>query len=94
MRLGGRVHSFNIDKWSKNAKDIVIQGDFEKFRSIVNMCKVLNSLADHVKIVEASHDHMWGTGVPLSNDHAMFEQNRHSEGLVTEVYKVVTVMLK
>ena len=60
-RLGGRVHNFNIDFLSKNAKDIAIQGVFEKFRSNKNIYKVLNSLADDVKIVEASYVHMWGT---------------------------------
>ena len=32
-RFGGRVGNLNIDKWSKNAIDIAIQGVFEKFRS-------------------------------------------------------------
>ena len=37
---------------------------------------------------------MWGTGLQLSNDHALFEQNWHSDGFMAEVYKVVRVMLK
>ena len=93
-RLGGRVHKININKWSKNAKDIAIQGLSEKFRSNENLHKVLNSLADNVRIVEASHDNMRGTELPLSNDNVLFEQNWHSVRLMAEVYKVVRVMLK
>ena len=47
-----------------------------------------------MKIVEVSHDCMWGTGVPLSNDNALFEQDWPSDGLMAEVYKEVRVMLK
>ena len=36
----------------------------EKFRVNENIHKVLSILVDDVKIVEASSDHMWGTGVP------------------------------
>ena len=59
-----------------------------------NICKVLSSLADDLKIVEVSSDHMWGAGVPLSNDHVLFEQNWHSDGLMADVYKLVRMMLK
>ena len=93
-RLGGRMHNLNIDKWSKNAKDIATQGVIEKFRSNENIHIVLISFADDVKIVEASHDHMWEIGVSLSNEHILFEQNWHSDGLMAEVYKVVRVILK
>ena len=88
------VHNFNIDKWSKSAKDIAVQGVFEKFRGNENIGKVHSNLTDDVKIVDVSSDCMWGTGVPLSNDHAPFEQNWHSDGLMAEVYKVVRMMLK
>ena len=57
-RLGKRVHNFNINNWSKNAKDIAIQGVFEKFRVNENIHKVFSSLADDVKIIEVSSDHI------------------------------------
>ena len=93
-RFGGRVHNFNNDKWLKNAKDIAIRSVFEKFRSNENIHKILHSLADDVKIVEESYDHMWRTGVWLSNDHILFEQNWHCNGLLAQLYKVMRVVLK
>ena len=88
------MHNFIIDKWSKNAKDIAIQGVFQKFRGNENIHKVLSILADDVKIVEVSSGCKWGTAVPLSNDHALFKHNWHSDGIKAEVYKVVRMMLK
>ena len=85
--------NFNIDKWSKNAKDIGIQGILEKFRGNENIHKVLSSLANDVKIVEVSSYPMWGTGVPLSNDHPLFEQNWNSDGYICDIYSDIYVVI-
>ena len=36
---------------------------------------------------------MWGTGVPLSNDHPLFEQNWNSDGYICDIYSDIYVVI-
>ena len=63
-RLSRKIKNFDMDKWRQNAQAIAAEGVYRKF-SQNEILKMLNS-TKATKIVEASSDRMWGTGVPLS----------------------------
>lgn len=73
--LGRQVKNFDLDKWNQVAKEIVYNGNHEKFRQNKDLYK---SLMDTVgtTLVEASpYDKIWGIGLKENDPRAL---NRNS----------------
>ena len=91
--LSRKIKNFDMEKWKKNAQDIAVEGVYRKFSQNDVLLKMLKSMKA-TKIVEASKDQIWGTGVPLNSDHTLNEEYWDNQGLMCTVYQVVREMVK
>jgi len=68
--LGRKVQNFNAETWDSKAYNIVVEGNFEKFRQNENLKNFLLSTNKDI-IVEASpYDKIWGIGLAQDDPRA------------------------
>ena len=63
-RLGYRVTGFDMQQWKEYGYDLCNEGIRAKFHQNHNLMMILKSTGTKI-IVEATRDHLWGTGIPL-----------------------------
>ena len=82
-----------MDKWKDHAQGIAVEALHNKFSQNEYLQKILLS-AKSFKIVEASRDRSWGTGIPLNSEHALNEDHWDNKGLMETIYTIVKEMVK
>ncbi len=65
--LGRKVKNFNQEIWDQKAYDIVVRGNYEKFRQNEHLLKALKSTQSKVLVEASPYDKIWGIGME-SND--------------------------
>lgn len=82
--LGSRVKGFKRETWEDKCKSIALRAVRAKFQQNASLGKVLKCTGS-LKIVEASKDTVWGTGVHLKDQNTLVEGNWHGPGLMCEI---------
>ena len=68
-KLSKMIRNFEMDKGRKHAQGIAVYHKFSQNECLLKMLKSTKSM----KLVEASRDRFWGTGVHLGSDQALNE---------------------
>ena len=83
-KLSTNIVGYSADKWHAVVKTLVYPGIKKKFTSHPNLLHVLHATKG-MKIVEASFDKIWGTGVPIHSDDCLDEDKWHGIGILGEI---------
>ena len=75
------ITSFNKHEWSKVAEELCFPGIRAKYFQNPGLMAALLITGDK-KIVESSYDDLWGTGLPLTDPHALNKSKWKSMGLL------------
>ena len=76
--LGRKVKNFNQEIWDKNAYDIVVRGNYEKFRQNKYLLKILKSTQSKILVEASPYDKIWGIGMKADDFRAL--DSRYWEG--------------
>lgn len=68
--IGRKVKNFNVDIWNKQAFDIVVDGNLEKFGQNDNLQSFLLSTGRDILVEASPYDTIWGIGLPQDNPKA------------------------
>ena len=82
--LGKSVKGFKEEIWREQAESLCYPGLLAKFRSNNYLREMLLSTG-RSKIVEATYDTMWGTGVPLQSRDCLEKKHWKSNGLLGKI---------
>ena len=83
-RLGYKINSFNMYKWSTEGYNICHEGIKSKFVQNPLLMQMLKVTGDKV-IVEASTDKIWGTGIGQRDNQALNPSYWHSTGWMPSI---------
>ena len=87
--IGSRIKNYQKEKWQSAAKQIAIKANSAKFFQNKALLEILKAIGD-MRIVEASRDQFWGTGIHL-RDIGGLDQSfwYNSCGLMEEILVVI-----
>ena len=84
-KMGHQItKSKNSIEWKEVAKEIGAPGIREKFQQNTNLMLLLLS-TNHQTLVEASHDTIWGTGIPLRDGKCLEKSEWKNTGILGEI---------
>ena len=87
-RLGYRVTGFDMQQWEENGYDLCIEGIRAKFHQNHNLMMILKSTRTKI-IVEATRDHLWGTGIPLRDQKVLDPENWYNTGWMSSMLATI-----
>ena len=79
--LSKNIPNYDRDRWMGSAKTLCESGIYQKFKQNPAMAAALLDTGNQ-KLVEASYDKDWGTGIPLSDRNCIHEDHWNSRGLL------------
>ena len=68
--LGRKVKNFDQEIWNKNAYDIVVKGNYEKFKQNEHLLDILKSTESCVLVEASPYDKIWGIGLKSTDSRA------------------------
>jgi len=68
--LGRRVRNFNQGIWEENRFEIVVRGNFYKFRQNKELSRFLKNTNDRVLVEASPVDGIWGIGLAQNDENA------------------------
>ena len=84
-KMGHQItKSKNSIEWKEVAKEICAPGIREKFQQNTNLMLLLLS-TNHQTLVEASHDTIWGMGIPLHDGKCLEKSEWKNTGILGEI---------
>jgi len=84
-KLGRQVKNFDAARWDRLKYDIVLKGNFYKFRQNPGLMRHLMDTEDKI-IVEASpYDRIWGIGLGMEDKRIYDESQWQGENLLGKV---------
>ena len=86
-REAKNIRGYNGETWNKCAKEMCEGGIFQKFRQNEKLMKYLLNTGEK-RLIEASHDKTWGTGIHLRDDRALYETTWFSQELLGKILEV------
>ena len=87
-RLGYRVTGFDMQQWKEEGYDLCIEGIRAKFHQNHHLMMILKSTGTKI-IVEATRDHLWGTGIPLQDQKALDPENWYNTGWMSSMLATI-----
>ena len=85
----GYVRNYNRDKWDEVAKERCRPGLCAKFQQNPDIMEVLISKTGNKTIVESARDHLWGTGVALSDPDCLNTTKWTTQGILGELLEEI-----
>ena len=82
--LARDIKSYDHENWKTNAKEVCKPGLSAKFLSSEPLLNLLKSTGDKM-IIEACHDQLWGTGVPLRDKDCLNREKWTGQGILGEI---------
>jgi ribA/ribD-fused uncharacterized protein len=70
-KLGRKVKNFDVDEWSKVAKEIVYTGSEGKYTQNPELCSMLVATYPATLVEASPYDKIWGIGLGEDNPDAM-----------------------
>ena len=86
---GGYVRNYNRDNWEKVAKEKCRPGIRAKFQQNPDIMAVLIDKTGNKTIVESARDHLWGTGVALSDPDCLNTTKWTTQGILGELLEEI-----
>ena len=80
--LGQKVKNFNQEIWDKNAYDIVVKGNYEKFKQNKYLQNILLSTESKVLVEASPYDEIWGIGMEANDYRAMHPKYWNGKNLL------------
>ena len=87
-KVGSRIKGFDRDKWTANSEDIAYNAILNKFAQNSLLGNILVS-SGGIRLVEASRELPWGTGVPIRHRDVLHEESWVSPGLMNKILQRV-----
>ena len=81
--------SNGVHDWNEVAKEVCAPGIDEKFCQNTHLMLLLKS-TNNQTFVEASHDSVWGTGIPLKDDKCLTKDLWKNTGILGEILMEIT----
>ena len=81
--------SNGVHDWNEVAKEVCAPGIDEKFCQNTHLMLLLKS-TNNQNFVEASHDSVWGTGIPLKGDKCLTKDQWKNTGILGEILMEIT----
>ena len=82
--LSRDIRDYNHEDWSRVAKTKCKPGILEKFRNNPALLQTLKK-TDEMTLVEACHDQLWGSGIPLGHVDCLKQDKWNSQGIMGEI---------
>ena len=82
--LAREIKNYDYSNWKIHAKEICKPGLSAKFLSSEPLLNLLKSTGDKM-IVEACHDQLWGTGIPIMDKDCLNRDKWSSQGILGEI---------
>ena len=76
--------NYNHEEWKLEAKELCKPGIRAKFCTSSTLTNLLLSTGEKM-IVEACHDELWGTGIPLQDKNCLVRENWTGQGIMGEI---------
>ena len=86
---GGFVRNYNREKWEKVAKEKCRPGIYAKFKQNSDIMAVLIGKTGCKTIVESARDHLWGTGIALSDPDCLNTTKWTTQGILGELLEEI-----
>ena len=87
-RLGYRVTGFDMQQWKEEGYDLCIEGIRAKFHQNYYLMMILKSTGTKI-IIEATRDHLGGTGIPLQDQKALDPENWYNTGWMSSMLATI-----
>lgn len=68
--FGRKVKDFDEEVWEENARQIVVEGNLEKFGQNEQLHKFVVGTGDAVLVEASSYDRIWGIGLKANDSRA------------------------
>ena len=81
-QLGRKVKNFNQEVWDKNAYDIVVRGNYEKFKQNEYLLNILKSTESKVLVEASPYDKIWGIGMKADDYRAKYPRYWNGKNLL------------
>jgi len=92
--LGRKVKKFNQDIWDKNKFDIVVTGNFHKFKQNPEILEILKEYQDCIFVEGSPYDKIWGVGLHWQSEEIQNPKNWKGQNLLGKALNETVEKLK
>jgi hypothetical protein len=91
--LGRKINSFNEEKWSAVAPEVMHSGLISKFTQSQDLMRFLIKTGNKYLIKASPHDLVWGSGLSLSSGNCLYRSKHNGKNQLGEILSTVRSQL-